>query len=67
MQGGAVEQRLAQLEQSVSALSHFIPAELRPDLTGSALNQEQDLQALYDELNARSEEAKEMKDIRDVS
>lgn len=63
---GAVEERLAQLEQSVSALSHFIPAELRPDLTGSALNQEQDLQALYDELNARSEEAKEMKDIRDV-
>lgn len=65
-QGGGIEDRVSQLEQSVSALSHFIPAELRPDLGASALNQEQDLQALYDQMNAQSDDAQEMKNLRDT-
>ncbi len=65
MQGG-VEDRLAQLEQSVAALSHFIPGELRPDLGASALSQEEDLQGLYSQMAAQAEEAKAMKDVRDI-
>lgn len=38
--GGPVEQRLAALEAAVSQLSHFIPQELRPDLSKGALKQE---------------------------
>jgi hypothetical protein len=64
--GGGMAERLAQLEQSVAALSHFIPAELRPDLGTSALNREQDLQALSDQMTAQTEEAKAGKDVRDV-
>jgi hypothetical protein len=38
--GGPVEQRLAALEAAVGQLQHFIPQELRPDLSKGALKQE---------------------------
>jgi hypothetical protein len=38
--GGPVEQRLAALEAAVSQLMHFIPENLRPDLSQGALKQE---------------------------
>ena len=65
--GSGVAERLAQLEQSVAALSHFIPADLRPDMGASALSREQDLQALSEGMAAQSEAAKASKDVRDVS
>jgi hypothetical protein len=37
-----VEQRLAALEAAVTKLLHFIPENLRPDLTQGALKQEPD-------------------------
>ncbi len=37
---GPVEQRVAALEATVAQLTHFIPQELRPDLTKGALKQE---------------------------
>ena len=40
--GGPVEQRLTALESAVSQLLHFIPENLRPDLTQGALKQEPD-------------------------
>jgi len=40
--GGPVEQRLAALEAAVTQLLHFIPEELRPDLSQGALKQEPD-------------------------
>ena len=40
--GGPVEQRLAALEAAVTQLLHFIPENLRPDLTQGALKQEAD-------------------------
>jgi hypothetical protein len=40
--GGPVEQRLAALEATVTKLLHFIPENLRPDLTQGALKQEPD-------------------------
>jgi hypothetical protein len=39
--GGPVEQRLAAIEATLSQLVHFIPANLRPDLTTGALVQEE--------------------------
>ena len=65
--GSGVAERLAQLEQSVAALSHFISADLRPDMGASALSREQDLQALSEGMAAQSEAAKASKDVRDVS
>jgi hypothetical protein len=41
--GGPVEQRLASLEAAVTQLLHFIPENLRPDLTQGALKQEPDV------------------------
>ena len=38
--GDPVEQRLAALEAAVAQLVHFIPADLRPDLSTGALAQE---------------------------
>ena len=38
--GDPYSQRLAALEATVAQLSHFIPAELRPDLSQGALKQE---------------------------
>lgn len=40
--GDPYSQRLAALESAVAQLSHFIPAELRPDLSQGALKQEPD-------------------------
>lgn len=40
--GAGVEERLAQLEQAVGELTHFIASELRPDLTQGALSREPD-------------------------
>jgi hypothetical protein len=40
--GGGVEQRMAQLESAVAALSTFIGADLRPDLSTGALTNEAD-------------------------
>jgi hypothetical protein len=42
---GPVEQRLAALEATLAQLSHFIPKELRPDLSQGALRQEADAPA----------------------
>jgi hypothetical protein len=41
-EGVSVNQRLANLEAVMTQLLHFIPAELRPDLTKGALKQEPD-------------------------
>jgi hypothetical protein len=43
--GGPIEQRMQALEATVSQLSHFIPAALRPDLSQGALKQESDVAA----------------------
>jgi len=40
--GDPVEQRLAAMEATLANLMHFIPAELRPDLSTGALTQETD-------------------------
>jgi len=40
--GGPVEQRIAALEAAVAQLLHFIPENLRPDLSQGALKQEPD-------------------------
>jgi hypothetical protein len=42
---GPVEQRLAAVEATLSQLLHFIPENLRPDLTQGALRQETDVAA----------------------
>jgi hypothetical protein len=51
--GAGTEQRLAALEQTVQQLAHFIGAELRPDLTQSALQ-------------GSSQAAKDEKDMKDA-
>ena len=43
--GGPVEARLAALEAGMAQLMHFIPANLRPDLSQGALKQETDVPA----------------------
>jgi len=40
---GTPEDRLGRLEDAVTRLSHFIGADLRPDLTSGALTQEPDV------------------------
>ena len=50
---GGTQQRLAALEQSVQQLAHFIGAELRPDLSQSALQ-------------GSSQAAKDEKDLKDA-
>ena len=65
--GAELAQRVAQLEQGLAALGHFIAPELRPALAGSALQQEPDLQAVADELQARADEARAQKDLRDTA
>jgi hypothetical protein len=61
--GGDLESRVANLEQT---LSHFISGELRPDLQSSALNQEEDLSATSQRLEKEANDAKSMKDQKDV-
>lgn len=64
--GSGMAERLAQLEQSVATLSHFISADLRPDLSASALSREQDLQALSFAMAEQTDAEKANKDVRDV-
>ena len=55
--------RLAQLEQTVASLVHFITAADRPDLQHSALGEEADLAS---QLKKQATDAKAMKDQKDV-
>ena len=66
-----VEQRLAALEERVAQLSHFIGAELRPDLSGGALTYEtgygaQEAAALSEQLAKEAADAKQAKDNKDI-
>ncbi|HEY7164244.1 MAG TPA: S8 family peptidase [Candidatus Binatia bacterium] len=63
---GDLESRVAALEQTVASLAHFISPELRPDLQASALSHEEDLQALSQELQRQANEAKALKDDKDL-
>jgi subtilisin family serine protease len=66
---GNVEDRVAALEESVQQLTHFIGAELRPDLTTSSLSGEvgdQDAAALSEELRRQAVDAKTLKDDKDL-
>jgi hypothetical protein len=61
--GGGLEARLAAVEQSVVALTHFIGADLRPDLGSGALAREADLAAPDAAKSGKdAKDAKEMKD-----
>jgi hypothetical protein len=55
---GALEQRLTQVENILTALSHFITQDMRPDLTYSAMSREPDLKN-------DAEVAKQNKDDKD--
>ena len=57
--GGPVEQRLAALEAAVTQLLHFIPENLRPDLSQGALKQEPDAAKQGAAGTAKAPEAKE--------
>jgi hypothetical protein len=57
--GGPVEQRLAALEAAVTQLLHFIPENLRPDLSQGALKQEPDAGKQGAAGAAKAPEAKE--------
>ncbi len=57
--GGPVEQRLAALEATVAQLLHFIPENLRPDLSQGALKQEPDAAKQGTAGAAKAPEAKE--------
>ncbi|MEK6333299.1 MAG: S8 family serine peptidase [Acidobacteriota bacterium] len=61
-----LESRLGALEQAVGELTHFIASELRPDLQSSALSQEQDLVAISQQLQQQANDAKSMKDQKDI-
>ncbi len=70
-EGGSFEQRLEHLEQAVGQLSHFIGAELRPDLSEGALADEPDftgtgLDPLGRELESEAGAAKDAKDLHDT-
>lgn len=57
--GGPVEQRVAALEATVTQLLHFIPENLRPDLSQGALKQEPDAAKQGPAGTAKAPEAKE--------
>jgi subtilisin family serine protease len=63
---GDLAARVAELERTVTELVHFISSELRPDLQSSALNQEEDLVALSQQLEKQARDAKSSKDDKDV-
>lgn len=65
-QSSGVEERISQLEAAVSELTHFISQSLRPDLQTSALSQEEDLNALSQQLEKEATDAKASKDNKDV-
>ncbi|HEU4997808.1 MAG TPA: S8 family serine peptidase [Lapillicoccus sp.] len=58
---GGLEARLAAVEQSVAALTHFIGADLRPDLGSGALAREADI---YGQADSAKQE-KDAKDLKD--
>lgn len=64
--GSGLEERLGNLEQLVTQLTHFIAPELRPDLSAGALAYEDDYGATGSELDRASREAKDAKDAKDV-
>lgn len=61
----SLDARLAQVEQTVAQLSHFIGGELRPDLGSSALGGE-DQAELSRQLEKQASDAKQAKDNKDV-
>ncbi len=61
-----LEARVAELEQTLAQIAHFISPDLRPDLATSALGQEADLQALSAQLQQESAAAKDAKDQKDL-
>ena len=63
---GNLEARIAQLEQAMNQLVHFISGDLRPDLGSSALNQEEDLRKVSQELAKQANDAKQQKDDKDL-
>jgi len=63
---GDLESRVSQLEQTVGELTHFISGDLRPDLQSSALNQEDDLASISQQLQQQADDAKAMKDDKDI-
>lgn len=64
-EAGDLETRLSALEAAVSQLTHFIGAELRPDLSRGALSGEDDVAAMQQNLRAESAGAKSTKDTKD--
>ena len=64
--GGDLEARVAELEQAVGQLTHFISGELRPDLQSSALSEEEDLIALSQHLEKQATDAKAAKEAKDI-
>jgi hypothetical protein len=63
---GGMEERMAQLEESVAQLTHFIAQSLRPDLQTSALYQEEDMTMLNQQLEKEATDAKAAKDQKDI-
>lgn len=61
-----LEDRVAALEATLSEIAHFIPAELRPDLSASALAAEGDIEALQAQMEKDAADAKQAKDLKDV-
>lgn len=61
-----LEDRVAAIEGALAELAHFIPAELRPDLSDSALSGEEDVEALQAQLQKDATDAKTAKDSKDV-
>jgi hypothetical protein len=59
----AVEARLGALEAAVTQITHFISAELRPDLSRGALTGERDLVDAQQQLDAAGKAAKGAKDL----
>jgi hypothetical protein len=64
--GSPLEDRVAGLEQAIGELSHFITTSLRPDLQSSALSQEADLRAVSQDLEKQANDAKGLKDDKDL-
>jgi hypothetical protein len=68
---GDLEQRIAGLEQAMAGLQHFIGAGLRPELSGSPLNREADVDqariaALQQQLYGQAQAAQAAKDANDT-
>jgi hypothetical protein len=64
--GATLEDRVSALEAALAEVGHFIPAELRPDLSVSALASEADVKLLQSQLEKDAADAKQAKDLKDV-